>query len=281
MSNRNKILYHLLYPIHITVWVGLLLYYIYNPFSWIDILYFIIGWILIYGIGVHAVLHRLVSHKSYTPRPWLTPFLLWLACLNLQGSPLWWAAIHRGSHHRYTDTDKDAHSPVNGKWHAAHSWLYQWKKYFHLKSARDLLRNPLHRWISKNYNLIIIVSYIVIGLISWKFLLFAVMLPAVVGLYQESNINVQCHTPCVGYRNFETNNDSRNISVLAWTSWGQGWHNNHHYQGRSYDFGTTISGNPKEFDLSLLFLPFIATKESRQLIYSERKLAILRHADKF
>jgi stearoyl-CoA desaturase (delta-9 desaturase) len=54
------------------------------------------------------------------------------------------------------------------------------------------------------------------------------MLPAVVGLYQESNINVQCHTPGIGYRNFETGDDSRNVSILAWTSWGQGWHNNHH-----------------------------------------------------
>ena len=278
MNKSSKILYHLLYPVHLTAWAGIILYYTFFSFAWIDIAYFFIGWTLIYGIGIHVTMHRYVSHKAFVARRGIKAILLWLACLNLQGSPLWWAAIHRGSHHRYTDTDKDAHSPVNGRWYAAHSWLYNWKEHMHIKCVRDLLRDPMHRWIAKHYNLIIIVTYLAIGLISWKFLLFGVMLPACIGLYQESNINVMCHSPGIGYRNIDTLDNSRNVPILAWTSWGQGWHNNHHSMSRSFDFGSTISGNPKEFDPALLLLPFVATKESRESIFKNRTIAILNHS---
>jgi stearoyl-CoA desaturase (delta-9 desaturase) len=96
------------------------------------------------------------------------------------------------------------------------------------------------------------------------------MVPAAISLYQESNINVFCHTPGYGYRTFETKDQSRNVPLLAWLTWGQGWHNNHHKMGSSYDFGSTVSGNKKEFDTSLLLLPLVATKESREKIYKAR-----------
>jgi stearoyl-CoA desaturase (delta-9 desaturase) len=96
------------------------------------------------------------------------------------------------------------------------------------------------------------------------------MIPAAISLYQESNINVFCHSTKFGYRNFETKDQSRNIPVLAWLTWGQGWHNNHHFQGSSYDFGSTVSGKANEFDTSLLLLPLVATKSSREKIYQAR-----------
>ena len=96
------------------------------------------------------------------------------------------------------------------------------------------------------------------------------MIPAAVSLYQESNINVFCHSAGLGYRNFNTKDQSCNIPFLAWITWGQGWHNNHHEKASSYDFGSTVSGNSKEFDSSLLLLPLVATKSSREKIYQAR-----------
>lgn len=114
-------------------------------------------------------------------------------------------------------------------------------------------------------------TYIIVGLISWQLLLFGFIVPAALSLYMESNINVFCHTPEFGYRNFETKDQSKNVPFLAWITWGQGWHNNHHERASAYDFGTTVSGNKKEWDSSLLFVPLIATKESRQKIFADRK----------
>lgn len=273
MKKNNTFLYYVLYPIHALAWLGLAAMIVIG-LEWHYLLYTLIGWVLIEGVGVAVVLHRYVSHRSFEARAGVKPILLWLACLSLQGSPLGWAAIHRGSHHRYSDTDRDAHTPTKGKFYAWHMWLHDWDQYFNPKYAIDLVRDPMHMWIATHYVKIIFVTYLAVFLISPTLLLFGFIIPAAISLYQESNINVFCHSPGYGYRNFETKDQSRNIPSLAWITWGQGWHNNHHEKSSSYDFGTSVSGNPKEFDPSLLLLPLVATRASRQQIYQARRLRL-------
>jgi len=269
MPKINSFLYYILYPVHAVAWLGTALYLMFFNFTWTNFWQLLIGWIIIEGLGVAVGLHRYVSHKSVELRPGIKPILLWISCLSLQGSPLGWAAVHRGSHHRYSDTEKDAHTPTKGWWYAWHGWLHDWDKYFNPKYAIDLVRDPMLVWIAKNYNYIILVTYIIAGLISWELLLFGFIVPAALSLYMESNINIFCHAPTYGYRNFDTKDQSRNVSLLAWITWGQGWHNNHHAKASSYDFGKGISGNQFEWDFSLIFLPLIATKTSRQKIWQE------------
>jgi fatty-acid desaturase len=271
MHKINTFLNYVLYPVHALAWLGLIFFHLFFGFEWVNVLYFAVGWILIEGVGVAITLHRYVSHKAFVARRGMKPILLWLGCLSLQGSPLGWAAIHRGSHHRYSDTEKDAHSPTKGWLYSWHMWLHDWDQYFTPKYAIDLIRDPMHMWVAKNYINIILVTYIaVLVLFGWQVLIFGFMLPAAVSLYMESNINVFCHTDGYGYRNFDTKDNSRNVPFLAWITWGQGWHNNHHAKASSYDFGTSVSGNWKEFDISLIMLPLIATKDSREKIYKDR-----------
>jgi fatty-acid desaturase len=40
-----------------------------------------------------------------------------------------------------------------------------------------------------------------------------------------------------GYRNYETDDDSRNSAIIAFISNGEGWHNNHHADPRSARHG--------------------------------------------
>lgn len=271
MLKINSFLYYVLYPVHVLAWLGAIAYPFFFDFTWTNFFQLLIGWIIIEGLGVAVILHRHVSHRAVVLRPGLKPILLWIACLSLQGSPLGWAAVHRGSHHRYSDTEKDAHSPSRGKWYSWHAWLYDWGQYFNPKYVLDLIKDDTHMWFAKHYNWIILATYVVVGLISWQLLLFGFMIPAALSLYMESNINLFCHTADgFGYRNFETKDNSRNIPLLAWITWGQGWHNNHHQKASSYDFGTAVSGKRFEWDLSLIFLPLIATKESRDAIYRSR-----------
>jgi stearoyl-CoA desaturase (delta-9 desaturase) len=61
----------------------------------------------------------------------------------------------------------------------------------------------------------------------------------------------------IGYRNFETNDNSRNNVIFGYLGWGQGWHNNHHHDPKSFDFGTGVSGKWWEFDPCKIFLPFL------------------------
>lgn len=274
MLTKNLFLLKFLYPVHATAWVGFFYLLFTNGLEPVHFLYFLVGWILIEGLGTAIVLHRYISHRAFEAREWIKPFLLWTACMSLQGSPMGWAAVHRGSHHRYADTDNDAHTPRKGKWYAWHMWLHDWNEYFNAKYVTDLLRDPMQVWFAKNYEKIILVSYVIIGLISLELLLFGFMIPAAIGLYQESNINVFCHSGNLGYRNFDTKDDSRNIPFLALITWGQGWHNNHHHKPASYDFGTSVSGNASEFDPSLLLLKFIATESSYKKIFENRNQSV-------
>jgi sn-1 stearoyl-lipid 9-desaturase len=270
MVKINNFLYYILYPVHALAWVGSVAYLYFFDFTLMNFLSLVLGWIIIEGIGVAVVLHRYVSHRAFVERPGLKPVLLWISCLSLQGSPLGWAAVHRGSHHRYTDTEKDAHTPLKGVWYSWHMWLHDWDRYFNPKYAVDLIRDPMHIFFAKHYVTIILITYLVVGLLSWQVLLWGFMVPAAISLYMESNINVFCHSKNIGYRNFETKDHSQNVPLLAWVTWGQGWHNNHHAQSSSYDFGSTVSGNPKEYDMSLILLYLLATKESRDAIFKAR-----------
>jgi stearoyl-CoA desaturase (delta-9 desaturase) len=267
----NTFLFYVLYPAHVVALAGLVLFPFFFEFGWAQVLMLFIGWILLPGLGSAVTLHRIVSHRALELRRGLKPIMLWLASLCLQGSPLGWAAIHRGSHHRHSDTLKDAHSPIHGTWYSYHAWLYDWAKYFNPKYSIDLLKDPMHLFFAHNYIKIIAVSYLIIGLISWQVLLFVFIIPAVYSLHQESAVNLLCHLKGKGYRNFETKDDSNNRPIMAYIVWGQAWHNNHHAKAASYDFGTSVSGKKWEFDPCLLVVPLLATQASRQRIFEGRK----------
>jgi stearoyl-CoA desaturase (delta-9 desaturase) len=270
----NTFLYFILYPAHLVALAGLFVFPFYFDFGLKQIVLLFLGWVLLAGVGSAITLHRMVSHRAIEPRRGLKPVMLWLASLCLQGSPLGWAAIHRGSHHRYSDTEKDAHTPTKGIWHAYHGWLWEWGKYYNPKYAIDLIKDPMHMFFAQNYVKIILITYLIVGLIDWQILLFMFIIPAVYSLHQESSVNVLCHLKGQGYRNFDTKDDSNNRPIMARIVWGQAWHNNHHAKAAAYDFGTTVSGRKDEFDPTLLLVPLLATKASREKIFKARRDAI-------
>jgi stearoyl-CoA desaturase (delta-9 desaturase) len=81
-------------------------------------------------------------------------------------------------------------------------------------------------------------------------------LPTVLALHLEGMVNLFCHSN-YGYRNFETKDNSRNVFLLGLLNWGNGWHNNHHHNQSSYDFGTNISKKWYEFDPCKIFIPIL------------------------
>jgi fatty-acid desaturase len=83
-------------------------------------------------------------------------------------------------------------------------------------------------------------------------------LPTAFSLLQDNLINVMGHKKLlIGYRNYETSDQSVNNIITGYLCWGQGWHNNHHYNPKSFDFGFSISKKWWEIDPCLIFLPFI------------------------
>jgi stearoyl-CoA desaturase (delta-9 desaturase) len=228
---------------------------------WYLILSFI-GWVFIAGLGVAVGYHRVFSHNTHPNLPrWKENTLLFFGTLSGQGSSLVWSAIHRGYHHKYSDTLKDLHSPIHGKFYAFFTWttkITQNNLGFNMKYAANLLRKSNHIWFHNNQFKILWGVPVLIALIDWKLSLMLVCLPTAISLLQDNLTNLFGHWKAIiGYRNFETPDNSHNNIVLGYLGWGQGWHNNHHYDPKSFDFGTSISGKWWEFDPCKIFLPFL------------------------
>jgi fatty-acid desaturase len=226
-------------------------------FSWVNLIFLILGYMFIGGLGVEVGLHRWASHKSVELNSVAKILVVFASVISCQGHAFWWAAVHRGNHHRYSDTKKDFHSPVNGKWNAFLGWFLNHNiNDVNFKYVIDLLKDPLLKFTAQYYKTIIFATWIIVGLISLNFLFWFIIVPTLIAFYSVHSINLFCHS-ADGYRNFETKDNSKNIPFLGYLCWGNGWHNNHHYKASSYDFGKGISGIPKEFDPCVIFLPFI------------------------
>lgn len=249
-----KYLFTTFLPLHLLCII--LIFFV--DYDLMSVLYFILGYGFIGGLGVAVGLHRWASHRSVEIKSFIEPIVIYASLLSCQGHPIWWAAIHRGYHHRYTDTERDEHSPIFGKWNSFLGWILKHDPLkVNYKFSADLLRNKKMRVTAKYYEIIVIASWIILGFIDVNLLFWFAVVPAIVAFHGEGLVNTLCHTDVVGYRNFNINNKSRNVPILGLLFWGNGWHNNHHYDPSSFDFGKSVSGNKWEFDLCRLFLPLI------------------------
>lgn len=225
------------------------------------LIYTFIGWVLVGGLGIAVGYHRVFSHKTHNLPRWKENVLLFLSVFAGQGSSIFWVAIHRGYHHSHADTPKDLHSPLDGIWHAFAGWFSKMTEnnpIVNTKYAVDLMRKTNHVWFHKYQQRILWLVPLVVCLFDWKLAFTGFFLVTAISLAQENLINVVGHLKCgIGYRNFDTKDNSYNNFIIGYLGWGQGWHNNHHHSPGSYDFGTSVSGKWWEFDMCRIFLPLL------------------------
>jgi stearoyl-CoA desaturase (delta-9 desaturase) len=253
MKKTLSIVPTIIIPLHLVFFS--LIFFV--DFTWISVLYLFLGYTLIGGLGVEVGLHRWASHKAVDLNRIAKPLVIFSSVLSCQGHAFWWAAVHRGNHHKHCDTEKDFHSPMHGKWNAFIGWFLKHDiNDVNFKYVADLAREPLLKYTATYYRSIIYATWIIVGLISLNFLFWFLIIPTLIAFYSVHTINLICHSN-FGYKNFNTNDNSKNVSVLGYLCWGNGWHNNHHYQASSYDFGKNVSGRSREFDPCMLLLPFI------------------------
>lgn len=122
-------------------------YWICTNFNWVSILtFFAVTWTL--GASITMFAHRAWCHRSWIPNKVVNFIGLVLFTLSLAGNSIGWVSVHR-EHHRYSDTDKDPHSPYFKSRLRIHFMNYFPK--VHVQYMADLLRSPLHLWFAKNY----------------------------------------------------------------------------------------------------------------------------------
>ncbi len=179
--------------------------------------------------AITAGFHRYFAHRSYRTSRGFQFLLAFLGTTAMQNGPLWWASWHR-RHHRYADTARDTHSPLQGFWHAHMGWFLDGSHdEADLSNVKDLTRFPelrfldMHKWMP-------IVAYGVacFALAGASGLVWGFVVSTIACLHATALINSLAHV--WGTRRFDTPDQSRNNALLAVLTLGEGWHNNHHDQ---------------------------------------------------
>lgn len=210
-----------------------------------------------HALGVTIGYHRLLSHRAFKVPKLVEYFWVLPGYLAFEGSPIWWATIHR-AHHRYTDTPLDPHAPRYGLKEAHVGWLTKPGYAAHLDphtQTRDLLKDPIYRFLEQDgvwsrahaLSFIIGVVFRILLLVcfGWQTAL-ASALAGVAVLQIPLMLNVVCHIPKLGYKTYATTDDSVNVWWVGLLAMGEGWHNNHHACPGSAKTGMSL----REFDLS-------------------------------
>jgi stearoyl-CoA desaturase (delta-9 desaturase) len=160
----------------------------------------------------------------------------------VQRGPLWWASHHR-NHHRHADTALDPHSPRLVGFLRSHMGWFLTPRAFRTDWSRipDLRKYPELRWLDR-YDVAVplLLGFSLYGLgalleafapslqtsgaqmLAWGFAISTVVL-----FHATVTINSLAHR--FGKRRFDTDDDSRNNGWLALITFGEGWHNNHHF----------------------------------------------------
>ncbi|MCC6811276.1 MAG: acyl-CoA desaturase [Deltaproteobacteria bacterium] len=183
-------------------------------------------WIRMFGVT--GGYHRYFAHRTYKTSRFVQFLLAVVAQSSAQRGALWWAAHHR-DHHKYSDTEKDVHSPVLRSVFYAHvGWVYDHNGETKLDRIRDFAKYPELMWLDKYWLLPpIALGVLCFVLGGWPGLFIGFCLSTVLCWHGTFTINSLSHV--FGSRRYKTSDQSRNNIWLALITMGEGWHNNHHH----------------------------------------------------
>ena len=211
------------------------------PFAWKYVVLMIATYFL-RMFGVTAGYHRYFSHRSYKMGRIPQFLMAFLAQTSSQKGVLWWAAHHR-DHHQNSDLETDIHSPwQSGFWWSHVGWFLcdrfsetDWRL------IPDLRKYPELRFLNR-YAVIppALLAATLYGSGAWlkhalpawhtsglQMLVWGFCVSTVLLYHATFAVNSLAH--CFGRRHFPTSDDSRNSALIALFTFGEGWHNNHHY----------------------------------------------------
>lgn len=222
-------------------YTALVVLWVFAPWPWI--IASLIYYKLIVGLlGNQIAQHRYFSHRSFNAVNYKHQFLAWIS-LTTGISPIIYASIHR-HHHRYSDTDKDIHSPKHGLVHSIFAW--SWNKNYNVKPAVDLMRDSLLVNLHNNLYKYLFIASLILCLIDWRLTVY-IFLAGIgwnylhMGLIRSALVHIKLPG---SYQNYDAKDHSYNNKYLQVVDIGEGLHNNHH----AYPNKSNQACLPGEFD---------------------------------
>jgi len=197
------------------------------------------------GMSITAGYHRLWSHKTYQAHWSLRIIYALGGAFALQNSILHWSSDHRVHHKHVDNNDVDPYSAKKGFWYSHIGWMlreYQSHRYTNYDNVRDLQKDPIVQWQHKHYLLLTLGLNFGIPLAFglWhgdviSSLLLVGFLRLVLSHHTTFFINSLAHI--WGKQTYTERNTARDNGLLAFLTFGEGYHNFHHIFENDYRNG--------------------------------------------
>ena len=224
-------------------------------FTWVEYVIYTLVVTHITIVCITLYLHRGVCHSAIEIRPALAHFFRFWLWLTTSMRTADWVAIHR-KHHAKVETIEDPHSPA---FYGISTVLLRGADLYHeeknnKKTIDKYSQNCPNDWVEEKLytgksNLGILLLFItniilfgVVGIIIWSVQM------AWTPIFAAGGINGAGHY--WGYRNFDTSDDSTNMTPLGLIIGGEELHNNHH----AFPTAAKFSLKPWEFDIGWLYI---------------------------
>jgi stearoyl-CoA desaturase (delta-9 desaturase) len=260
------VLYHLVALLAFVPWF----------FSWTGVVLAVLGLYVFGTLGINLCYHRLLTHRGFVCPKWLEHAFALLGVCCVQETPARWVAVHR-RHHQHADEQSDPHSPLVSFFWGHMGWvMVENRELSRLgifeRYAKDILRDRFYVWLERSH------AWVWVVLLSWAAFFLGGFMSQLVGGAPAAEAaqfgasvlvwgvfvrtvavwhitwSVNSVTHLWGYRNYATDEDSRNNILVGLISNGEGWHNNHHADPRSAKHGHRWW----EFDVTWLTIRLLA-----------------------
>ncbi len=214
------------------------------------------------GMSITLGYHRLFSHLTFHASPLVKIYTLLFGAAAFEGSALGWSADHR-RHHKHVDHDDDPYDISRGLFHAHIGWLlFRRSLDTPLTWVRDLQKDRL-AWFQHQYYvpIAIFMGFILPAAIGWAWggpvsalggFLLAGVARIVFVHHMTFCINSLCHW--IGDRPYSSKCSARDSLVMAFFTFGEGYHNFHHEFQHDYRNGV----KPWQFDPTKWTIWFLA-----------------------
>lgn len=185
------------------------------------------------GFSITAGYHRLFTHRSYEARWPARLFFLIFGAASFENSAKYWCSDHR-EHHEHVDQEEDPYNIKKGFFHAHIGWIF-FKKVPppSFENVADLMRDPLIRFQDRHYYWIAVAAGFLLpmGIGSlwgdpWGGLFLAGIARVVFNHHATFLINSFCHF--VGRQPYSDKDSSKDSWLMAFLTYGEGFHNFHH-----------------------------------------------------
>ncbi len=204
-----------------------------------------LGCFIYCGMSITCGYHRLWSHKTYQAHWSLRIIFALGGAFALQNSALHWSSDHRIHHKHVDNNDIDPYSAKRGFWYSHIGWMlraYHQERYSDYNNVRDLQKDAIVMWQHKHYLLLTIIMNfgvpVVFGLMYGD-IIGSLLLVGFLRLFLSHHttffINSLAHI--WGKQTYTERNTARDNGILAFFTFGEGYHNFHHIFENDYRNG--------------------------------------------